>query len=111
MKFIFKNILKNDRLVEGLKNSVGSTDYKNAGVMRDILVKNVSEDFTEYLPKIACPVFIYWGQKDVDTPLWMAKKMKTLIRDSGLFVVKNGGHFPFLQDNRIISIIDNFARS
>jgi pimeloyl-ACP methyl ester carboxylesterase len=94
-----------------LKNKYGSSDYKNAGKMRDIMVKTISEDFTEYLPEIRCPVFLYWGDKDVDTPLWMAKKMARMIPDSGLYIVKGGGHFSFIDDNRIISIIDSFVRT
>lgn len=111
MKFFLQNVIKSEDSVLKLKERFGSVDYKNAGVMRDIMVKNVSEDFTDYLTEISCPVFIYWGEKDGDTPLWMAKKMNRLIQDSGLYVVKNGGHFSFLDDNRIISIIDNFART
>ncbi len=76
--------------------------------MRDILVKIVNEDFTKLLVKINCPVFIYWGENDKATPLWMAKKMNKLIKDSALYIVKNGSHFSFLEDNRIISIIKSF---
>jgi|WetSurMetagenome_2_1015567.scaffolds.fasta_scaffold322688_2 pimeloyl-ACP methyl ester carboxylesterase len=111
LKFFFQKIIKNEDYVLKLKNRYGSTDYRNAGIMRDILVRNVSEDFSGLLPLIRCPVFIYWGEKDKDTPLWMAKKMHKAVKDSGLYIVKNGGHFSFLDDDRIISIIDNFARS
>lgn len=107
-KLIYKNILKNENALNELKNRFGSDDYKNANNMRDILVKIVNEDFTHILEKIKIPVFLYWGEKDKDTPLWMAKIMKKKIKDSGLFIVKNGGHYSFLQDNRIINIIKSF---
>ena len=90
------------------QNKFGSEDYKNADKLRPVLVNVVNEDFTDLLKKIKCPVFIYWGEKDMSTPLWMAKKMNKLINDSALYVVKNGGHFSFLDDNRIISIIKSF---
>ncbi|HOJ64276.1 MAG TPA: alpha/beta hydrolase [Spirochaetota bacterium] len=108
LKFLYKNIFKNDRLLESLKNRFGSDDYKNAGKMRDILVKTVNEDFSHILDKIKCPVFLYWGEKDRDTPLWMARKMQKKINDCGMFIVKNGGHYSFLQDNRIVNIIKSF---
>lgn len=73
------------------------------------MVKTVNEDFTGILNKINCPVFLYWGEKDKDTPLWMAKKIKNKIKDSALYIVKNGSHFSFLEDNRIISIIQAFC--
>jgi len=107
LKFLYKNMFKNRKL-EDFKNKFGSDDYKKAGQMRDILVKTVNEDFTNILDKINCPVFLYWGEKDKDTPLWMAKIMVKKIKDVGLFVVKNGGHYSFLQDNRIINIIKSF---
>jgi len=109
LKFFYINILKDKNKIEALKNKYGSDDYKNAGKMRNILVKTVQEDFTKMLDQIDCPVFLYWGDKDEATPLWMAKKMNRLIKDSAIYIVKNGTHFPFLQDNRITSIIKAFA--
>ena len=108
LKFIVKKILKNDKLVNQLKEKFGSTDYRNAGFMRDVLVRVTNEDVTNLLTEIECPVFLYWGEKDIDTPVWMAKKMNRLLKDSALYIVKNGNHFSFLQDNRIISIIKSF---
>jgi pimeloyl-ACP methyl ester carboxylesterase len=105
LKYFYSKILKDQKKIDDLKNKHGSDDYKNAGNMRNILVKTVSEDFSELLPQIKAPTFLYWGNKDSATPLWMAKKMNKLIKDSGLYVVKNGGHFSFVDDNRIISII------
>jgi len=109
MKFVYKNIIRDKVKLEKLKTQFGSDDYKNAGKMKDILVKTVSEDFTDYLREINCPTFLYWGEKDDATPIWMAKKMKKLIKDSGIFIVKNGGHFSFIDDSRIIQIIKVFA--
>lgn len=108
LKNIIIKILKNDDLIKKLQNKIGSDDYKNADRMRPILVKVINEDFTDLLKKIKCPVFIYWGEKDNATPLWMAKRMNRLIKDSALYIVKNGSHFSFLEDNRIISIIKSF---
>lgn len=110
LKFFYLCVIKNKNKLEEFKSKFGSTDYKNAGSMRNILVKLVNEDFTYLLNKINCPVFLYWGEKDKDTPLWMAKKMKKMIKDCALYVVKNGGHFSFTEDNRIISIIDVFVK-
>ena len=108
LKFIYKQIFNSEKLINRLKESSGSIDYRNAGVMREILVNITNEDFSDLLSMIDCPVFLYWGEKDKDTPLWMAKKMNRLIKDSALYVVKNGSHFSFLEDNRIINIIKSF---
>ncbi len=109
LKFFIRHFGSDAGRLEKLKSKFGSTDYKNAAGMRDILVRQVNEDFSGILKKIECPVFLYWGEKDRDTPLWMAKKMKRLIGDSALYVVKGGGHFSFLKDSRITGIIDAFV--
>lgn len=109
LKFIYLHLFKSERGVEFLKKRFGSDDYKTAGSMRGILVKTVQEDFSDLLCKIVCPVFLYWGEKDKATPLWMAKKMEKEIKDAALYVVKNGTHFSFVEDNRIISIIKAFV--
>lgn len=109
MKLFFRFFLKKRELPESVKNRTGSDDYRAAsGQLRNILIKVVNEDFSKLLPLIQKPVFLYWGEKDLDTPLWMAKKINRLVKDSGLFVVKNGTHYPFLQDNRIVAIIRSF---
>jgi len=109
LKIIYLKIFKSEKNIEKIKNLFGSDDYKNAGDLRNILVKVTQEDYTHLLKKIKCPVFLYWGEKDTSTPLWMAKKMNTLIKDSALYIVKNADHFSFLKDNKIISIIRSFA--
>lgn len=109
LKKILSTFLKDENAINKLKKKYGSDDYKNAGRMRDILVRIVNEDLSNILNKIKCPTFLYWGDKDKDTPLWMAKKMVNLINDAGLYVVKNGSHFSFVEDNSIISIIKSFS--
>ncbi len=108
LKFLHGLFTNDPDKIEAFKNKFGSVDYKNSGKLRSILVKTVNEDLTALIKKIKIPTFLYWGAKDKDTPLWMAKKINRLIPDSGLYVVKNGGHFSFLDDDRIISIIKSF---
>lgn len=109
LKKIINDVLNKNNFIKNLQNKFGSEDYKNAGKLRPVLVNAVNEDFTKLLEKIKCPVYIYWGEKDKSTPLWMAKKMNKLINDSALYIVKNGSHFSFLEDDRIISIIRSFV--
>ena len=111
MKFIHKKLTKDEELLIKLKNNFGSDDYRNAGALRSIFLKVVNEDYTNILGNVKCPTFIYWGEKDNATPLWMAKKLNNLIKDSGLYIVAGGGHFSFLDDDRIIDIIRVFCNS
>lgn len=108
-KFFYLSILRNPQALERLKSKFGSDDYKKAGSMRNVMVRTVNEDYSEKLKDISCPVFLYWGALDRDTPLWMAHKMEKLIPDAALYVVKKGNHFSFVQDNRIIEIIRSLA--
>ena len=76
-----------------------STDYKNAGKLRTILVKTVNEDVTEDAGKIDAPVFLLWGELDTETPLEMGQRYNSIIRNSKLVVLPGKGHFPFLGDS------------
>lgn len=83
--------------VEQYRKKSGSSDYNNAsGVMRNILVKVVNQDLKSYLPHIQAPTLLIWGENDTATPVRDAKIMERLIPDSGLAVLKNAGHFSFL---------------
>ncbi len=86
----------------------GSADYNNAPiVLRQTLVKAVNEDLRHYMPSITAPTLLIWGENDTATPLSDAKIMNSLIRDSGICVIKGGGHFSFIDSpyevNAIIS--------
>ncbi len=75
-----------------LYRASGSTDYLNAGEMREILKKVVSEDLTEYASKIVIPTAILWGERDSATPLEDARRLNKLIAGSSLKVIKEGSH-------------------
>lgn len=111
MKFFYLKILRAPEKLEKYRSKIGSDDYKESGSMRNVLVKVVNEDFRNILGRINCPVFIFWGAKDKDTPLWMGKFFHKHIADSGLYVVPGGGHFSFVDDSfRLISIIEHFIK-
>ncbi|MBR2909780.1 MAG: alpha/beta hydrolase [Clostridia bacterium] len=77
----------------------GSSDYKLlSNVMKQTFVNIVNEDLKKCYKKINCPMLLFWGEKDEDTPLYMAKKIKKLTKNSALIIVKNAGHFSYLED-------------
>lgn len=99
-------------LVEKMKNSFGSADYRNASpVMKECLVKLVNEDVRENLPKIKVPTLLLWGEKDTATPIEDAYLMEKLIPDAGLVKIENCTHYVFLERvayiNKIISTFLN----
>ncbi len=85
-------------LLEKLRVKFGSADYAAASpMMRQCLVRVVNEDLTHLLPGIQAPTLLVWGENDTATPLSDAKLMEQRIPGAGLAVIKNAGHFSFVE--------------
>ena len=83
-----------------LRNHFGSTDYKNANAMRDILVKTVNEDLTETAQKITCPVHLIFGEKDDQTPPEMGRRYQRLMPHTNLTILPQQDHYSVLKSGR-----------
>ena len=96
-------------LANFIKNHSGSVDYRNATpLMRDVLVKTVNEDLSEYAKKIKCSSLLIWGDKDEAVPVSEAHELDDLLSDSALIVLP-GTHYCYLENlDRIINILNNF---
>ena len=66
--------------------------------MRESYKKIVNEDLSPCLPKISAEVLYVFGEKDAETPLYMAKKLTEGTRGSALVVMPACGHFCFTDD-------------
>lgn len=99
--------------VENLRKKNGSEDYNNATpVMRQTLVKVVNEDLEPYINEIKVPTLLIWGENDTATPLSDGKRMEELIKDSGLVLVKNAGHYSYLENPYLVSkVLHSFLGS
>lgn len=76
----------------------GSADYKALdGVMREVFVRVVNQDLSEYAKRIAVPTLLVWGRNDKETPLYMAKRLRKMIKRSELIVL-DGGHYVFIDN-------------
>ncbi len=83
--------------IDEWRSKQGSADYRAASPrMRECLVAAVNEDLQEKMPKIRQDTLLVWGDRDTATPLSDGQKMEALIPGSGLAVIKNAGHFSFL---------------
>lgn len=93
-------------LIEQYRKKSGSSDYNAAaGIMRKILVKVVNEDLKRVMPQIKAPTLLIWGENDTAAPVKDARIMEKLIKDSGLVVLKNTGHFSFIEKPGEVNII------
>ena len=113
---IGKNVLKTvlssekyDEAVEGLRKKTASSDYAalDNEIMRESFKKIVNLDLKENLKEINNSTLIIWGENDQETPMYMAKIMEEEIKDSGLVVLENAGHFSYLDNSTKYLIVAN----
>lgn len=99
------------KLEQRIQNA-GSPDYRALDDdMKKVFVRIVNEDLTPCLSNILRPTLLIWGKNDMETPLYMADIMHERIRDSGLVVLDNGGHFAYLDEfARFMVIVLHFLR-
>ena len=97
-KFKIAKWLSEKKIIKLAENKYGSADYKTASHQMKLVLKEcLTYDQTNLLKNINCPTMIVWGEKDKDTPMYMAKTMEKNIKQSKLVVLKNCGHFSFLE--------------
>lgn len=90
--------LVSDQRLEEARSRYGSADYRAAsGVMRDVLVRTVNEDYAGLLARIDCPVELVWGEDDDAAPLSMAQTAVAKFPNARLTVVDGGDHFSGLR--------------
>ena len=74
--------------------------------MRGTFVNVVNQDLKEYLKDIRSSSLMIYGENDTDTPVYFGQTMEKLIPDGGLVVLKNAGHFSYLdQFGQFIKIV------
>lgn len=116
LKKIITSIYSKERseyLIDDLRKKYGSKDYNECeGIMQKILIKVVNEDYKNELNLINTPTLLIWGEKDIDTPLKDAYIMEKSIKNSGLVIIKNAKHFPFISNSyEFLIIINKFLES
>jgi pimeloyl-ACP methyl ester carboxylesterase len=95
--------LVSDGSIEAMKKKRGSADYRAAtGVMRDVLVKVVNEEYRDELSRLAGPIHLLWGSEDREVPVVVARESARLVTESGgiasVEVVEGVGHMLPIQD-------------
>lgn len=87
-----------EALRERLIQRFGSPDYKAlTPSMRATFNRVIAQDLRPELGRIQAPVFLFWGQDDTETPLWMGETMAREIPDAALTAVPGCGHFAYLE--------------
>ncbi len=79
----------------------GSRDYLALDEnMKKIFKSVVSTHLDDFLPLISAPTLVVFGENDDVTPIYMAKRFERKIKNSKLIILKNAGHFCFV-DRRL----------
>lgn len=80
-------------VLEAQKAKHGSADYRAAnGVMRDVLVTVLHENYDTELTSLQCPVHLVWGEHDTAAPVEVAVAIKDRVPQAVLNVVKGEAH-------------------
>ena len=82
-----------ESVMESARQKYGSLDYRQAsGVMREILVGVIAEDYLDDAARVTCPVTMVWGELDNPAPLAAAQRALGFFPDATLRVVSGAGH-------------------
>jgi pimeloyl-ACP methyl ester carboxylesterase len=82
-----------DSVMESRRKKAGSADYNAAqGIMRDIMVKTVNENYDDDLTRITTPTWLVWGENDTAAPTAAGKVASERIRGARWAVVPGEAH-------------------
>jgi len=85
------------KLRQQLYESIGSTDYMNAGDMKQTFLNTINEDLLPLVPKVNQPALLIWGENDDATPVRQAKQINDALPHGELVVIPGAGHFVYLE--------------
>jgi pimeloyl-ACP methyl ester carboxylesterase len=80
------------KMKQRLYTAAGSSDYLNAGRMRQVFSKVITEDARDYAKDIKAKTLLIYGTKDAITPVEYGHVFDDLISDSKLVVLEGLGH-------------------
>lgn len=94
---------------ERLRRRYGSADYLKAGPLQETFKLVVNEDLLPYARRIQAPTLLFWGDRDLDTPLQIGQILEREIPDAGLVVFNGAGHYAYLdQFEQFMRVVVHF---
>ncbi|MBQ9795455.1 MAG: alpha/beta hydrolase [Clostridia bacterium] len=91
-----KIMLKSNKFKDFYKK-IASPDYLKLSKTNKETFKNVVNLNLKFAIKFNCPMLLFWGKKDKETPLWIAKKLQDQNKARLITVFSN--HFAYLHKN------------
>lgn len=94
------------RVLKIKRENLGSKDYRSLDeIMKQSFKLVVNEHLDKKLSKIENQTLIIEGSSDKETPLYMAKRLNKLLKNSSLIVMNGCGHFAFLDKSQYFNIL------
>lgn len=88
------------KFMQGLRKAIykriGSEDYLATPEIQETYKKVIGEDLRPDLSKIKVETLLFWGADDKETPIQYAEIMNKEIKNSQKVIVREAGHFSFL---------------
>ncbi|MDX1765970.1 MAG: alpha/beta hydrolase [Candidatus Saccharimonadales bacterium] len=81
------------KLRSKLYGAAGSTDYLNAGELKQIFSNMINEDARKYAYKIKADTLLIYGKEDREAPPEFGKTFDRIIPNTTLEIIPNAGHF------------------
>ena len=79
--------LVSEARLEAARQRYGSLDYRRAsGVVREVLVATLAEDYRDDLARLDVPVTLVWGDRDAEVPVAVAHEVASTLRARGVAV-------------------------
>jgi pimeloyl-ACP methyl ester carboxylesterase len=105
-----KNAIPNSLKTFLINKTGSSVDYLNASAHQKRMLKTtLKEDLSNEVQRVTAKTLIVWGEEDQDTPVHQAERYHQLISGSSLKIIRNVGHFPFVdQPKEFLSIVNAF---
>lgn len=96
---------------ERVRRAFGSADYANAGPLRPVFVSVVNENLSEVAARVACPVYLLYGEHDTETPPSMGEDFARLLPRARLQVLPRFGHLDILTagGHQAVHALDTFC--
>lgn len=92
-----------------LYNSIASADYVALSPTNKKTFSAVVGVAFNKFSKFNCPMLLFWGKRDSETKIWIAKKLRR--ENDAKLIVSNSDHFAYLKENaRFNNEVLNFLK-
>ena len=89
---------------------IASQDYVALSNTNRQSFKNIINLNLRNFVRFKCPILLFWGKQDLDTPIWIAKTIASI--NNAKLVITNSDHFAYLKlgaffNNSVLKFLNN----